>query len=183
MASGRNRNWPAPRHETHSICLRIALNISTPPLSQCAPPHAARPVALPSPRLASFAKPGFYTASAVSSYRPATFSLRRVSTARSRQPPALRSKGRTKHHGSGPSPVAPQAPRSSITTRSAGKQAGSSRQARRPARAPAAGIHAASMARGCQNHQQEREALSPAIVEWLPAMPGRGESADSFPRG
>ena len=47
--------------------------------------------------------------------------------------------------------AAPQAPRSSISKRNAGTAARRSRQARRPARATAAGIVAASMARRCQN--------------------------------
>ena len=48
--------------------------------------------------------------------------------------------------------AAPQAPRSSITRRNAGPAIRSSRQAQRPAKAIAAGIVAASMARRCQNN-------------------------------
>ena len=48
--------------------------------------------------------------------------------------------------------AAPQAPRSSITRRSADSLARRSRQARRTVSARAAGIDAASMARRCQNN-------------------------------
>jgi hypothetical protein len=48
-------------------------------------------------------------------------------------------------------PAAPKALRSSVTRRSAGRLARDSRQARRPAKAMAAGIDAASMARRCQS--------------------------------
>ena len=53
-----------------------------------------------------------------------------------------------KHHLK---PAAPKAPRSSDMRRNVGAVTRCSRQARRPASAPAAGIVAASMARRCQN--------------------------------
>ena len=69
-----------------------------------------------------------------------------IRTGRS-MPPKLRviAKSHSKH-------AAPQAPRSSITRRSDGIAARRSRQARCRARAMAAGIVAASMARRCQNN-------------------------------
>jgi hypothetical protein len=54
-------------------------------------------------------------------------------------------------------PAAPKAPRSSVTRRSAGTAARCSRQTRCPARTPAAGIDAASMARRCQSPLRNRE--------------------------
>ena len=56
--------------------------------------------------------------------------------------------------------VAPKAPRSSVTRRSAGTAARDSRQARCPARAMAASIDAASMARRCQSPFQEPRMFS-----------------------
>ena len=52
-------------------------------------------------------------------------------------------------------PATPKASRSSVTRRRAGAMACDSRQARRPARALAAGIDAASMARRCQEPLQK----------------------------
>jgi hypothetical protein len=59
-----------------------------------------------------------------------------------------------RRQGSGPQPA------SSNTKRNAGALARPSRQARRPANPPAAGIDAASMARRCQSPLKERECFS-----------------------
>ena len=62
---------------------------------------------------------------------------------------------------------------SSVTKRKAGVQTRSSRQARRPARAMAAGIVAASMARRCQNNLKNRDGFSPP-ANTPPAKGGGG---------
>ena len=72
---------------------------------------------------------------------------------------------------------------SSITRRSVDTLARRSRQARCPARALAAGIDAASMARRCQNPSKNPRVAPQANVERWPAMRGRGESGEASSRG
>ena len=70
--------------------------------------------------------------------------------------------------------------RSCVTTPSAGSSSRDSRQARRPAGVPAAGIVAASMARRWQNPSKKTADSSPANVVCRPAMRGTARRGSLF---
>jgi hypothetical protein len=72
---------------------------------------------------------------------------------------------------------------SSVTRRSSDTAIQSSRQTRRPARAMAAGLVAASMGRRGQSPFLKLTRFSPANVERVPVQAGRGESGGSSQRG
>ena len=76
---------------------------------------------------------------------------------------------------------APKAPSSSNTRRNASELARRSRQARRPASAPAAGIDAASMARRCQNPLQKLRMFFSTSNQARCVRVGRGSDRQARP--